>query len=93
MSFLKIILLIGFLFIVSSCSRTGDITFGGIKTITKNPLEIVQVYAAEQELGGIEKDLKENADKHCKTFNKTADLKSKEFILRGQTNIIVHSCK
>ena len=64
-----------------------------IKTITKNPLEIVQVYAAEQEMGGIEKDLKLNADKHCKTFNKTADFKSKEFILRGQTSIIVYSCK
>ena len=59
----------------------------------KNELEIVQVYAAEQEMGGIEKDLKANAEKHCKTFNKTADFKNKEFILRGQTSIIVYSCK
>ena len=90
----KLTLLVCLVFMVSSCNRTtGDITFGGIKTVTKNPLEIVQVYAAEQELGGIKKDLKSNADAHCKDFDKTASLKTEEFILRGQTKFVVYSCK
>lgn len=93
MNYIKLTFLIGLLFIVSNCSRTGDISLGGIETITQNPLEIVQFYGAEHELGGIDKDIKLNADKHCKNFNKTAYLKFKKFILRGQTTIIVHSCK
>ena len=90
----KLTILVFLVPLISSCNRTsGEISFGGIKTITKNPLEIVQVYAAEQELGGIKEDLKANADAHCKDFDKTADLKSEEFILRGQTKFIVYSCK
>ena len=71
--------------------NTSDASFR--HAFTKNSLEIVQVYTAEQELGGIKKDLKENADAHCKDFDKTADLKSEEFILRGQTKFVVYSCK